>query len=239
MAGFILFFPDRSDIATVERIPSECGLSDVLNGAAVTYGVVLQHGPGDKGGSIISVRPSHGDGLAADCQYKPDSQTWIRCVDKTTREPTHYLGFETANKPRPIDLVRPEIVAGSPVTLAGQEWTIPVILAGKSTLPRSFRMVEGELIAVVKSEYDSLCAEGERIFKSYAFKEGTQISYAELFDYVVRLLKVNYRVGRYETCALELIDTGNIMGIAEASFGFQIYKAEREAQKKSGTLTDG
>src|SRR5580704_17854266 len=136
MAGFILFFPDRTDITGADRIPANCGLSDVLDGAPVTYGVVLQNGPDNKAGNIISVRPSNADGQAAECQYKPDTQTWVRVVDKATREPTHYLGFENANRPRPVDLVRPETVDGSPIKLRGQEWTIPVVLAGKATLPR-------------------------------------------------------------------------------------------------------
>ncbi len=239
MAAFLYFFPGRRDVTTADSLPDNCGLSDVLNGAGFTYGTIVQNGPDNHGGNIVSVRAEPG-GTQAECIYQPATQTWVRCVN-AAKETTHYLGFETANPPRAVDLIRGETVNGSRIMLGGQQWLIPVVQAGSkfNTLPKTFQMKDGELFTVAKPEYADLQTTAEAIFRHYVFKEAESVTFQTVFEYVVGLLRINYRVGRYEVCALNLIDTQNVMKPVEASLGFDAYAAELDAQKKTDTPTAG
>lgn len=119
MSGFLYFIPEQKTAPSAELL-FELGLADKgdrRNGRVLpdhaNNQVLDGRGPGGVGGWIVGP----GGELAT---YEPAVQTWIRAE-------RWWIGYRHAARPTPNDLVRWDMVRGTPVRLAdGAAWIVPV-----------------------------------------------------------------------------------------------------------------
>jgi len=220
LAGFIYFVPNfaKPTVASWADLPKACELSH-LDGSPTSR---AGNGPGGAYGLFVAVPDS------IDVEYRPDDQEWreIRSAELGSEsgevQPgvvTHWIGWMKAATPGPDDLQRERLVEGHPVKLGdGNDWIIPVAGPLGSKLPSTFAAGPGRTLRMqVRQQYRELFAESEKWFTLIRY--GGNYTWLEAFNYAVQLLAVNYRIGFFEACFLDLIATDNIWLIADASIG--------------------
>ncbi len=170
---------------------------------------------GPKGkGLLISVV----DDPATMIEFNAEKQKWIPATASGCKEGA-WVGMEIENPPGPEDLARPEMVEGFHVQLANeQEWIVPVA----KQFPKSITFApDGAMIETPMERYKELCQQSDRIWVALRTQLGllddseepVTISLAESADLAMRILAVNYRIGKAEATLLGLLDTDCIAEI--------------------------
>ena len=211
MADFMYFLEGLkgADHAAV----SKAGLAGVLPSPGLGF-TGVDAGPDGASGVLVS---HSGRRLG----YNPGAQTW-RTIDGRT------FGWWNDSPPTPEDLCRVQQVPGHFARLDdGGDWLIPCarVFPSGTRLPRTLRMDDsGELTLDVKPEYRAFAAQAETLWDVVAgtFKVDSgspaapEMNYLQLFDVAAAALAINYRIGRAEIGALELLSTDTLPGVWHA-----------------------
>lgn len=238
MAAFVYFFP-QPNVTTVDRIPPECGLSDVLKGASLGFRQVENFQ--GHAGTMVAVHPTpKSGGTEADCLYKPDGQTWLP-VESEDGKLLYFVGYDNGSKPTPADLIRPDSCGGNAVELDYETYLVPTVHYAGCMLPQRYRFVKGKMSREIDSRYQALMLQAHKMVLFYAAtpeqhanKEVQPITHDEAFEFAVGCLAINYRVDKPELCLLDLLTTHTALKVIEAGLGFTAYEEEKATQKKSG-----
>lgn len=170
-------------------------------------------GPTGTSGSVVCAMPVSGENVER-IGYYPDHQTWRSCDDGA-----FWLGYEPDNRPTPETLRRVIIVDGYEIQLGDEQvWMCPTIreMHGDPRVPRAWGLDDsGEFAEIVLAEYQDDWQMAGEMFDIVFGGEGCTISQA--FDYAVKCLAINYRLGRHECSALELITSENYVQISRAA----------------------
>lgn len=222
-------------------------------------------GPGDVQGLMFSVGPpAESGGEDATVVYEPEVQQWQEVRKRDGSGPAYWFGFDKRKRPRPIDVVRPHLLAGHPVKLLdGAEWIVPILKPGfesfekdedrrwrqfwssfarpLSSVPQTFSVDPmGELTMPVDPRYRDICAESEKWFELTVFGSDEPYSSAAIWRYAVKVLSLNYRIGQFETSdrGITLLDTDTSFDVAGVSCGRVEIHAEIAERKKKEMPTN-
>lgn len=226
MAGYLYWrrAPEWPRSGAADKLPEY--LAPVLRGASWSIAPV---NTGPAGGGHLLV-PSPHKGVEPTIGYWADRQTWRQLSHEV------WCGWETANPPRPEDLLRKGGLDGEPIELAGAPWVVPVVHASPwSAVPNQFVVgVDGEISLQPAPGYEALVAEAAYWWE-FA-QVGGPWDKVRLFRFAAALLGINYQVGPWHvsSAALNLVsDQPAVMvRIVLAALGTGALKAEIEAQKK-------
>lgn len=188
-------------------------------------------GPGGLRGVIISREP-------VPATYAPD-QKWeehpLQLASEECPEPKT-VWIHLFSDPGPIHLQRDEIIDGHGIRLGdGNVWTVPVLRSAEGIiqLPKRLRLGKGgQLVGAVAPKYVALWEEAQVVWNLLTSGEG--VPFGKLWPFACRVLGLNYRVGQPEVSAMGLIDSDNIVKVAEAALDVPSMKIlQEDAQKKS------
>lgn len=216
MASFLYYKPgDAPSRAFLERIE----FPHVAH--AGTPGRGCSTGPDGKAGFCFGLcPPPHPEGVGAIVGYFPAQQTWRRYVGGEL-----WLGWETANPPRPEDLQLRNYVDGHPVTLAdGHVWVIPPLIHADGT--PNFETVidwdeDGEIADRVRAADRPLWSLVEEFaFHSERFTDPKRER--ELYSVVAHAIGRNYRLSLWECGPLGILNTQGLARILSAILDCQI-----------------
>lgn len=235
MSTLLYYFPGLQGCPSgqVNKIPTECNLTTVLNDANWSTGYVNGFSDGTSG-VVISIHPAiKSGGKESVAGFLPDKQKW--CKVSNGDKVTHWIGFSLDERPTPADLIRPNPVDGDPVTLQRQEWIVPLVHAVTCTLPTKFKMTATGPICTVAEEYLSLMNDCARWFSMVL--DNKPYNRNECFLMASRCLNVNYRVGAWEASAdcLDLLTSNDTLEILTTALGFGAHRQEQELKKKGNT----
>jgi len=200
-------------------------------------------GPGNVAGCVASVWPESADPPEV-LGYFPQEQNW--------RQAAPGVWVTCDGIPRPQDLERHYISAKSTesVVLAnGSIWDVPLLREPmgrpeqmvlpelhSSGLPQSIRKnpETGLWQASVLPEYAELFELSRKWFEFFIVRESAEVRWADLFDYVVRVMGLNYRYGHLMHSAFdgEWITTENIWDVARVSCGYELVCRHSNEKKK-------
>ena len=229
MSTFLYYLPEfQRPVVQRSDLPTE--LSAVLDDANWST-AKLDKGPDGKQGRMLIVAPADKTkgAIPEPATYSATLQQWAPCGDDIT----HWMGWSLAAPPEIGDVLRKRQVDGHKVRFAdGVEWTIPAVLVPFDTLPKRWTLSgAGEPMRSIQPGYESLQTESTKWFD--LISENKKFDEADWFDYVSKLLAVNYRVGPREIAALGIVDNSIdlIVGTIKASLGWHEIEAMR--QKKT------
>lgn len=178
-----------------------------------------------------------GDGQ--DLEYREHEQVWSR-IDARA-----WVGFDKAGRPGPDYLQRARMTADAHalVLADGKSWLVPVVrfLNGNTSLPRVLVLSEnGEAEFQVKAEYRQLFDAAQKIHVNVLAGRGAEYSPATLLWFASAVLAVNYRVSPVEVGMLGLVDSQNVLDIADLALdGPTLKLLLDELKKKLAPLPSG
>lgn len=241
MSGFLYFFPGRGNMPPgwFEQ-PGLEAVAGLNPGGTVN---ILGEGPGGFTGILCA--PDVPSGAIPALGFTPETQTWT-----PGPEGKWWIGYDTANRPRPHELARARMVFGHEVILgeARQTWNIPIglsLVPGRLNLPRRLHVgPDGAEFWEVEKRYRPLCEGAERFFGYFcqSLRGATEGENEVVFDdtdfvdFAVLALSTNYHVGRSEALVLDLIGTSDIWDIGQAVIDWAGFL---EMQKKKALDTGG
>lgn len=232
MAGFLYFIADRMQPMTLAHLPED--LQPQFKGASLERGTIPK-GPQGGPGELFCV-----SGSRERLGVNKETQTWVEVKG------SHWIGFDNSDRPTPKDLQRTKLVSGTPVELGdGNQWVIPAVLVGRNTLPKAYRLINGELTLVPLGGYEEITEEATEWFDVMTKMQiGESVTYkpGDLFRFVAMVLSINYRVSEIELgCGTDIITNSDqlIVDVLHAAFGITDLVEEMELKKKAGTLTNG
>ena len=226
MAGFLYYIPGRIALVNEHSLPED--LRGILDGATLHSGHT-PNGPDGGPGMLFGARERLG--------VNKSTQTWVEVKG------SYWIGFDNADKPRPDDLMRPKLVSGTPVELGdGNQWIIPSVHFYGNTLPKAYRVVDGQLKLVPIAGFEEISQDADYWFEVLMkLHRGESVSFKpwDLFRFFVGLLKINYRLGEVEAgSGIDIItnDERQMVRVITAAFGFTDIAAEEEQKKTADTL---
>jgi len=195
---------------------------------------VIGQGPGGHKGTMFTLKDSESDVF----KYDKEKQTFEKVFEKDNIK--LYIGYwnEEYESISLDDLLKKDIsITSNEVELLNNKvYKIPSILS----IPFSFNYVDGELAQVPSKKYKYL---NEIAFKydEYAGNNSEiTITYKELFDDSINLLKCFYNTNEYEVFALQILDTEVISNIIKSFMEFdkrsklwEEYLNKQETEKKT------
>lgn len=172
-------------------------------------------GPDGSSGCILALLPMNGQ--TPEIGHYPDRQTW-RPIGPPD-QPRYWLGWSTADPPRPETLRRSRLVPGVELELGdGQLWTAPTIRRwnGDSNLPQIWGVDPcGRFQEAIDEAYaDWWRLSGEMWDVCFGRQDWSS---AQTFAAAVRCLSLNYRVGPHETTALGLLTSDTYPRVFKAA----------------------
>ena len=202
-----IFLPDTKDNEAPDRLAA-VGLSDHIPGASH---LLSERGPSGENaiavGTICAWRKP-GDG--ADHCYNAERQTWVPAAKSADGETGRYwVGFDNASPPRPSELQRHYPYAGRVMELGGQRWTIPE----PQELPHDLKLADdGSLRFEVQRRFHDWFNEcSDWIRRIVDHDESKGMSYPQMWDFIIKALRLNYRITPEVVSHLALFDQNNIM----------------------------
>lgn len=220
---------------TKADIPAVCKLAEVLEDAEITPFPII-NGPDGGSGTMLHLDMKKEDvpGMF------PETQEWIEVKDG--EKTTHWLGWKKASKPNEESLRRKERFNGYPVTMGDEQWIVPAIHSPRTTLPKVFKMSGNGPGLSVMPEYEAIQKDSERVFewvlKNKLNEPATDLNGLFVFDYVIRVLQLNYRIGAWELSTLGVLTNRNLFEVLDASVAWPAVEAEIIERLKKNTPTD-
>lgn len=156
--------------------------------------------------------------------YKPEEQTWIPSMADGDRPAgAYWVGIWNDKKPTETDVRRPEFRKGVWVTMAdGTRWQFP----SPSTLERFPDIKDGKLTWVVDEQFSWFVAEVDKRKAMLTFDPETPgkafVSWdlEQDFAFLVRALRLNYRLTPEVVVHLRLISESILKTLTTAILGF-------------------
>lgn len=259
MAGFLYFIPDFH-VRPDQSRPSDAELRrrglDHLVGAMLTSAAISHGGPGECSGVLLAVDEAslmRGGRRVERIIYLPARQTWRVWPDaEHVKQSGFWIGFETADRPRPMDLARrdaPHGGQGYPVPMAnGDAYHIPP----QRFFPDTFEMTAGGVVArVTKKEFLPMKAAAEKLYQMFyetaailAEADGDEnatpgLDDTEMFVVGTQFLSLLYRVGVAEATVLGLWDDDSLGLAMKAIIDMPSFeKMIQQANKKKKSIPD-
>jgi hypothetical protein len=219
MAHFLLYLPGAKGQSA--KMFGEIGLPDLAAGAEF----MESQGPDGGRGALVAWRKPAADDKRF--HFARDLQTWIPAVPAGELAAGRYwVGVWKDSLPKPAELARGENGTvphtGHSLQLGdGQCWIFP----DARELPRDFVFDgAGELTMVIQPAFQPLREEAlqwlDRLVEGAAVDgRKTVLSYSELFAFLLKGLRLNYRIVPEVVTALALLNTGNVQSPLFAMIG--------------------
>ncbi len=228
MPGFLYFIPkldERFNPETCRKPFRDERLHVIFRDASITQANPIA-GPEGIRGAIFAATNDHYP--ATMVKFENAKQVWRKCGD------THWLGYWKETPPSPEDLKRPKTISGERVTIAGQEWIIPLTGPRGINLPSAFDFGDdGKWNPVEDEEYRDLMKLSEEMMDALGDSEYDAVKQMELsLQFCADLLSVNYRVSNREVGMLRLLKTETVRDILQKALGLELVEREK---KESGT----
>lgn len=169
-------------------------------------------GPGGNPGALICALPADGT-VPTGVGLYPDDQEWKQVGE-------YWMGHDGKTTPDALRRKTP-LISGNEVELGdGNEWIAPVVrmpMDGLHNLPASFGVnCDGDMIQSILPDYVEAWEMAGDLLEWYFGKR--EMTLREQFDYAVRCLSLNYRVGPHECTELNLLTSENLLFILGAAF---------------------
>jgi len=208
----ILYFIPKNSTA---KAPEHCTTQrDVQGGPGGHSGVIYTNGTGKTG-------------------YYPNEQTWVAVADADSENNSYWLGVD-GDPVTPADLERDELIDGHHVILEdGNDWLIPTLrcVPSGSNLPEALILgPNGELVRKQLPRFASYYKDAEQIYAVYI--DGEEILWQDAWDIAVKVLSLNYHLGRHEVSLLVLITDTILHDILKAVIDYPAMIAAVDAAKK-------
>jgi len=256
MAPPIYFLPHltRDELAPGERLSHEAlrpfGLDhtladcdDVRRDCAMFE--LSGAGPGNLPGCLLMAMPVDGTAPHRIGYYpksKGGSQEWQQIA---AGEKPVWVCVDPDHPPTPADLVRRKTVEGYQLDLAGGRWIVPVVRnpIGGSGLPAKWAYQGDDVVERIRDEYTALWdahAEIAALFYEPTGPPGLEMDRTAATEACLRVLAINYRVGRVEQNLLGLVDSESWIAILGASVDLPLFNtlfAEVQDKKKRAAET--
>ena len=219
MAGLLLWIPATELNKRAVDVFAAAGLADMLDPRDAQPAVTEELVAGPHGGRGM-LWHWHADGDKSVMPIvRKEGQTWYECRPRGgLPKGRAWLGFETKNPPRPCDLERTNKHVGQPLTMADEQaWLVPLV----RELPQIYCYDDAGDVATrfnvprYQDLFDRTADWCERIHAASEGKtQGDRYSFqydgADYFDYVGKLLGLNYRVNGDVVAALGFVATGDV-----------------------------
>ena len=254
---FLYFLP--GEVTVNEEVIGRYGLADRLRPGFSPRGCT----PGIKGGKLCARGGPDveeikgmvaGMGPTEGVLFEGERQTWER-VEEPGR-PVYHLGWYTDARPTEADLKRPATTVGYAVELGnGERWIIPPARCYPegSELPAALKLsADGGEVVEMLPDYRELFAEVSGFAEPWfaatlAALDGNaaggdaEPDLPEMsLQTIIKLLGVNYRVGRPEVNVLGLVTKANRGQIALAAIDFPSFaQIVRERSGQEETVKNG
>lgn len=243
MAGFLYFIEGVTDTPN-GLILRNAGLDNVLHEGGLAF-TVTDVGPCNSRKGIILTADSP---QSPHCGYFPEKQTWKKW-DK------YCVGFETANPPKAVDLVRPEIIRRHKVKMVNDDvYDVPCFqflpdklklnLNGeveREPLPRFAHVVE-----LANRCWFDMCIDSKLLKDNEIPKEHKRLTESEQLKLCIEMLAINYRIGICEVYMIELFDDRSkrktleaILDIPSLEAISKVLESEKADKKKVEAATGG
>lgn len=203
---FQIYIPGAADLAPEL---AKVGLGDfVANAEPLRVG----EGPDGKAGCVFA----WWNWQSRQIGYRPAQQKW-----SDSRE-GYWVGLWTESFPLPSELARPYQEAGRKIRLGdGNEWLVPQV----EKLPRDMVLADdGTWRYEVQRRHHAVYLESIDWARRFApTQDGTSqvyVNMAELADFVIGALRMNYRITREVASALRLLSTQTLGAAFSAIVGF-------------------
>ena len=148
-----------------------------------------------------------------DLNVDKEHQTW-------TPIGTCWIGADRRGKITPAMVERETVYQGHPVTIGGHVWTIPVALAvfGRCGLPQTRVLnAQGKGEWKLREAYRELCDRARVVWEIRSGERPAQdLSEDDLDDLAGAVMAVNYRIGKLDLLAMELIDNQSVRDLIDA-----------------------
>lgn len=213
---YLIFLPNAND-ATAPAKLEEVGLSDHVAGAEF---LVTDEGPENQAGVLCAWRKP-GDGC--DLCYAAERQTWVpAAADGDLASGRYWVGFANDSPPKPSELERTYPYKGTLFELGGVSWRIPE----PKELPHDVVMADdGSLRFELQRRFHAYFLEAEewdrKVNEVYDGKrEG--LEYLGTWHFVVKALRLNYRITSEVVSHLRLFDRDNIFQVLFTAVGLTV-----------------
>lgn len=206
--SMLIFLPQTLGVAT-KRL-TEIGLDDLVAGAEF---MDVASGPdGDRGALVVWRTPSSADKRFA---CVPDKQQWSPAfADGDLPAKRFWVGTWLDRPPRPADLRRSQLHRGSMIELGdGNLWEFP----DASELTRDILFdpdgtMRLEIQPRLRPIWDEAVAWRDRLANAAGGSDGAKakVSYSEVLTFLIKMLRMNYRVVPELVSQLRLFNTSNL-----------------------------
>lgn len=245
--NFLYFVPGVTRQTLGRDLLVAAGLGDVLrdrltpNDLAGIGGLALaevQHGPDGHSGVILY--PMTDDERAGGEEMPPLVIGYYKGSQEWEPFGGYYVGWVPDDLPTPEGLEREQSLRGYPEILGdGREWICPLIRMehGQHNLPDVWGIRQGKFSAWVKPDWAWAWDLTGEIWDY--FSKQKDIPNALAFEWVVKLLSINYRVGPIEVTALKLFGRDEYRVVLEAAIHGPLIERIRGTQKKISETSAG
>lgn len=214
---YMIFVPNpASGKAKATGLLESVGLTDHAKG----HDALPVQGPGNVAGWLFGWLDHEQSRLC----YEPNKQTWIPSLaDGDRGAGAYWVGIWNDSKPTETDLRKPEFRKGAWVTMAdGTRWQFP----SPSTLERFPEITDGKLRWVVDEQFAWFVAEIDKRRATLTIAEGGKAfvtwDLAEDFAFIVRSLRLNYRLVPEVVVHLRLISESILKSLTTSILGYTI-----------------
>lgn len=215
MSHYLVYVPrehcEAAQQLDATRSPLEhVGLADHVAGA---FSLAVADGPDNKGGTLFAWQPNNG---AVRLHYRADEQDWIPAVPRYDQPAERYwLGFWRDSPVTPRDILRPRTTPGTELAIGEHSWRIP----SAEMLPAvAAFMPDGEWATEVEPAYREYWSAVESLrLTLLAGREEMEL--AEMFEFCLQALSVNYRLAREVLGHLQVLSTESAPRILRTAIG--------------------
>lgn len=198
-----IFLPNTDDAGVPGKLAA-VGLGDHVEGAEA---VLCDAGPDGLGGVLCAWRKP-GDG--ADLCYNAERQTWVSAAAEGHLEKGRYwVGFDDARPPLPNELQRVYAYRGHWCELAdGNRWLIPA----PNELPHDLIPLDdgGWKFEVQRRYHDHILQVDMWRQLFMTAEKDAEFDFQSVADFVLRALRLNYRITREVVGHLRLFTRQNV-----------------------------
>lgn len=194
-----------------------CGLSDHVEGATPLF---VHAGPDGGQGYCIGWGNS-----ARRLNYAAESQTWSKSIPQADQPPGEYwVGTFNASPPTEGELRRPYTQSGRFIALGDDKWKLPT---PDSVDKAASYNDDGSMRWETVRSFAWLCDEAAKLRDEFLAEDSNKMSRfavdpSEFVQWLLRLLRVNYRMTPEVAVRLELWRASTMTEAVLSSLGLQI-----------------
>lgn len=235
--NFLYFLPVSRDGLKPPAVVAH-GLHDVLrdrmtetdlSGLGRVAVASVTNGPGGQMGTLLQCLSDTTDDETEPVAvgYFPNQQTW----QQTGK---YWTGYVTGQLPTATELRRDKFISGVDVTLEnGDVYECPTIrlMHDGSNLPDVWKLVDGKFKSITKPDWNWAWELSGDIWDS--FVANGSVNNEQAFEWCVKLVGINYRVGPHEASILELFGSSTMASVLQSAIGGKLLEHYADQQKKS------